>query len=150
MCADCYAERMKEMIKNIPAEWGGATMEQMQNLLDMIQNAATDANGSPLQIDIEVEESPNGQMFKTVFTPSGSVNQGTDERREDEAAPPWEKVRNRQSAILKRRRGELLKKLDASMSCEDYESCAQIRDQIAEINDQLVQLNDERKAPHGV
>lgn len=51
---------------------------------------------------------------------------------------------------LRKRRRTLLEKMQLALQEENYELCAQYRDELNKIGDDLILLNEERKDPYGV
>lgn len=134
MCADCYREKMQELIHNMPEEWGGAAAAE--NLQKMFREAEKAMTEGQLQLNLSAFGMPNPPIFSK------------EEKKEEDSARS--KAFEAQLQNLKKQREELTRSLQWAMEREDYERCAEYRDRIAAIGDALIRLNEERKDPYGV
>lgn len=178
MCASCYQEKLSEMMGQIPKEWGGKELtDQLKEMLAQAQESgmmpgmevsflqqdeptippmeAEDEEEESTMVEETSEDTQNGEEenpfrfnpFQKLFAPE----------RTDKTAPSAEKTTNARDLALERtrhqlrkRRHTLLEKMQLALQEENYELCAQYRDELNKIGDDLLLLNEERKDPYGV
>lgn len=142
MCASCYKDKLKEMVQDMPKEWGGAMLaEQLNAMLEHADAEGLLAGGMQLHIS---DSDDIGEIMPEFHFEKAEV------KKDPEVASARDIAFDKQYQSLRRKRRTLIQKLESALDREDYENCALYRDEIAKISDELVKLNEERKDPHGV
>ena len=122
---------------------GAADEEDMEEQAEA-QEAEDDAGAEEgLVSEREIPFPPFEELFRGL---------GSQSRKENHEPPASARDRAfaQQRRDLKRRRRELVAKMQIALQEEDYETCALYRDELNATCDALVKLNEERKDPYGV
>lgn len=179
MCASCYQEKLSEMMGQIPKEWGGKELtDQLKDMLSKAQEsgmmpgmevsfleqdepvvpAMDDDESSRESESVQNEEEENAEEseeenpfrfnpFQKLFT---TEHKSTTENSREKTANARELALKRTRQQLRKRRRKLLDNMQLALAEENYELCAQYRDELNKIGDDLILLNEERKDPYGV
>ena len=138
LCSRCYKERVTEMMDQLPEILKDEAMgEQIRELLKN-----TDPGSASMQLfSNETDGKEPGEFFS-----GGDITEGKKEPSKSAREYAFEQQRQQ----LKKKQMELSLRMQEALSAENYELCAQLRDEIEHVGDQLILLNDERKNPYGV
>lgn len=173
ICSSCYEKKLEEFTKSLPDGWNAQLLAKQ--VKEVIEQAEKDGV-MPESIELTIQDAElTEDMMKKYFAEGGgqsirefmekAIRKTMEQKNQEEgrgfsnssSSGRGAHVENAREISfqnhLKRlrfRRRELMENMERALREEDYETCAQLREELTQVAEQLVTLNEERNKPDGV
>lgn len=154
MCGSCYQEQMKKMTELFQGQLNPQELqEQMQRALIEFIEHDKGRHDADLEKERHAQALEELREYVKKLLPLDDEDEENAVEEDDELRVNAKEVDDpifahiRKNMAIRRR---LVKKMEKALAREDYEQCAELRDNIREVSNEIVEWNEKRKATNGV